>query len=230
MTTQLNNFLTVKSWHQQLMVKSAVPDFSYEQALGGIVAGIDEAGRGPWAGPVCAGAVIFEPAGPPNDLAILINDSKQLSSRQREELFPRLLAAADCAVGEASVDEIDQLNILGATHLAMARALETLRQTPDGALVDGNQAPNLSCRACCVVKGDSKSLSIAAASIIAKVTRDRLMTALAARHPGYGWERNFGYGTKAHQEGLARFGVTPHHRRSFKPIRKLLEESIKSNT
>jgi len=230
MTTQLPNPSTEKSCRQQRTAKSAVPDFSFEQALGGIVAGIDEAGRGPWAGPVHAGAVIFDPAGPPDDLAVLINDSKQLSSRQREELFPRLLAVADCGVGEASVDEIDQLNILGATHLAMARALDALKQTPDGALVDGNQAPKLPCRVRCVVKGDSKSLSIAAASIIAKVTRDRLMTALAAGHPGYGWEHNFGYGTKLHQQGLACLGVTPHHRRSFKPIQRILEESIESNT
>lgn len=207
-----------------------MPDFSYEHELGGRVAGIDEAGRGPWAGPVHAAAVIFADGGPPAKLAARINDSKQLSASQREALYPELFEVAKIGIGEASVGEIDRLNILTATHLAMTRALKALDNPPDAALVDGNRAPELPCPVRCVVKGDSKSLSIAAASIIAKVTRDRYMTELAAQHPGYAWERNFGYGTKQHQEGLARLGVTAHHRRSFRPIRKLLEESIESNT
>lgn len=207
-----------------------MPDFSYERELGGRVAGIDEAGRGPWAGPVHAAAVIFGPAGPPAELAARINDSKQLSAAQREALYPNLFKVAEIGVGMASVGEIDEFNILAASHLAMARALEALANPPDAALVDGNRLPELPCPARCVVKGDSKCLSIAAASIIAKVTRDRHMTELARHHPGYAWERNFGYGTPQHQEGLARLGVTAHHRRSFKPIRALLEESIESNT
>ncbi|MBT5038515.1 MAG: ribonuclease HII [Rhodospirillaceae bacterium] len=205
-----------------------MPDFSYENELGGRVAGIDEAGRGPWAGPVHAAAVIFAGGGPPLKMAARINDSKQLSASQREALYPELFDVAKIGIGTASVDEIDTLNILAASHLAMARALKALGNPPDAALVDGNRAPELPCIVRCVVKGDSKSLSIAAASIIAKVTRDRHMTELAAHHPGYAWERNFGYGTKQHREGLARLGVTAHHRRSFKPIRKLLEESSES--
>jgi ribonuclease HII len=207
-----------------------VPDFSLERELGGAVAGIDEAGRGPWAGPVHAAAVIFPATGPPAELAATVNDSKQLSKAQREALFPQLMQAALVGAGQASVAEIDELNILAASHLAMARAVAALARPPDAALVDGNRAPALPCRVRCVVKGDSLSLSIAAASIIAKVTRDRYMTELAARHPGYGWEHNFGYGTELHAQGLARLGVTAHHRRSFKPIQKLLEESAESKT
>ena len=207
-----------------------MPDFSLERELGGSVAGIDEAGRGPWAGPVYAAAVIFPAAGPPAALAARVTDSKQLSKAQREAVFPELLQAALVGQGQASVAEIDELNILVATHLAMARAVSALALPPDAALVDGNRAPDLPCPVRCVVKGDAKSYSIAAASIVAKVTRDRYMTELAARHPGYYWERNFGYGTELHRQALARLGVTPHHRRSFKPIRTLLEESAESKT
>jgi ribonuclease HII len=205
-----------------------VPDFALERELGGAVAGIDEAGRGPWAGPVCAAAVIFPPGGPPQEIAALIRDSKELSPARREALFPHLFDAAVIGRGEASVSEIDGMNILAATHLAMRRAVEALARAPDWALVDGNRLPDLPCPARCVVKGDAKSYSIAAASIVAKVTRDRLMTELAALHPGYGWEKNAGYGTQAHRDGLARHGVTRHHRRSFKPIRDILEESLES--
>ncbi len=205
-----------------------MPDFFLERKWGGSVAGIDEAGRGPWAGPVHAAAVVFPAAGPSADLAARVMDSKQLSSAQREAVFPQLLQAALVGQGQASVAEIDELNILVATHLAMARAVNGLTRLPDAALVDGNRAPALPCPVQCVVKGDAKSYSIAAASIVAKVTRDRYMTELAAHHPGYYWERNFGYGTELHRQGLARLGVTPHHRRSFKPIRKLLEESAES--
>jgi ribonuclease HII len=195
------------------------PDFSIEAGFSGIIAGIDEAGRGPWAGPVVASAVILDrkrsPAG--------INDSKKLTASQREALYETLLANARCSIGIASVEEIDALNILGATKLAMQRALAMLGIIPDMALVDGNSAPLLPCPVHTVIGGDAKSLSIAAASIVAKVTRDRIMRELAAEFPGYGWERNVGYGTKLHQDGLARLGVTAHHRRSFRPIRELLE-------
>ena len=199
------------------------PDFSLERVAGGRVAGIDEAGRGPWAGPVVAAALVFHPGGPPPPLRNAITDSKLLSAEQRAALHGRILACADAAVGIATVAEIDSMNILQATLLAMRRAVARLAEVPDLALVDGNRAPSLPCPARAVVGGDRKSLSIAAASIVAKVTRDRLMARLAADYPGYGWERNAGYGTAEHQAGLARLGPCEHHRRSFRPIRELLE-------
>jgi len=205
-----------------------VPDFCLERELGGTVAGIDEAGRGPWAGPVHAAAVIFPPHGPPAELAACVTDSKQLSKTQREDSYLKILRTALVGEGRASVAEIEELNILGATLLAMTRAVQALACSPDAVLVDGNRAPDMPCPVQCVVKGDTKSYSIAAASIVAKVTRDNYMSELAADHPGYGWEHNFGYGTAMHREALARHGVTRHHRRSFKPIRKLLEESADS--
>jgi len=205
-----------------------VPDFTLESELGGAVAGIDEAGRGPWAGPVCAAAVIFPTVGPPDEIGARVRDSKQLSKSAREALVPELLQTALVGQGQASVTEIDELNILAATLLAMQRAVAALNVAPDTALVDGNQAPVVPCPVRCIVKGDVKSYSIAAASIVAKVTRDRYMTKLATQNPGYGWERNFGYGTELHVAGLKKLGVTRHHRRSFKPIRKVLEESLES--
>jgi ribonuclease HII len=206
------------------------PDLSLEREAGERVVGLDEAGRGPWAGPVVAAAVMFDPGGPPARLCKRITDSKQLSAVERAALYPEILAcAATAAVGVASVAEIDSINILQASLLAMRRAVAGLRHAPAVALVDGNQAPRLACTVRTVVGGDGLSLSIAAASILAKVRRDRLMAALAEHHPGYGWERNFGYGTAQHRSGLQRFGVTPHHRRSFRPIRMFTEESIESN-
>ena len=199
------------------------PDFSLERAAGGRVAGIDEAGRGPWAGPVVAAAVVFDADGPPPRLSAMITDSKLLSAEQRATLQPAILACADATVGIASVAEIDSMNILQATLLVMRRAVARLAEVPDLALVDGNLAPRLPCPVRTVVSGDRKSLSIAAASIVAKVTRDRLMARLAADYPGYGWGRNAGYGTAEHQAGLARLGPCMHHRRSFRPIRELLE-------
>ena len=199
------------------------PDLSLERAAGGRVAGIDEAGRGPWAGPVVAAALVFEAGGPPPALRAMITDSKLLSAEQRATLQPAILAVADAAVGIACVAEIDSMNILQATLLAMRRAVARLVDAPDLALVDGNRAPRLPCPVRTVVGGDRKSLSIAAASIVAKVTRDRLMARLAADYPGYGWERNAGYGTAEHQAALARLGPCAHHRRSFRPIRELLE-------
>ena len=155
-------------------------------------------------------------------------DSKTLSKPRREALYEQLQDAAVIGVGRAEVAEIDALNILGATMLAMARAVADLGQLPGHALVDGNRAPDLPCSLECLVKGDGRCLSIAAGSIIAKVTRDREMTALAGRFPGFGWERNAGYGTPEHQAGLARLGPNIMHRRSFAPIRKLLESAINS--
>ncbi len=188
-----------------------------------MVAGIDEAGRGPWAGPVVAAAVIIDQGTMPRELAEQIDDSKVLRPAKRVELAAALESCARIGIGAASVDEIDRVNILKATFLAMARALAALGAPPDTALVDGNRLPDLPCAAQAIVMGDSKSLSIAAASIIAKVTRDRVMASLAARYPGFGWERNAGYGTPEHRAGLAQLGVTPHHRRSYAPIRGILE-------
>ncbi len=197
------------------------PDFKFEDQHPDPVCGVDEVGRGPWAGPVLAAAVILDPGRIPPGL----NDSKKLTAARRAVLFDEISAQAVVAVGMASVKEIDRINILQATFLAMRRAVDALATKPAFALIDGNKIPpGLACEARAIVKGDSRSLSIAAASIIAKVTRDRLMCDLSATFPGYGWESNMGYGTKAHQSGLARFGVTPHHRRSFKPIHKMLCE------
>jgi len=199
-----------------------VPDFRLEAAAGGTVAGIDEAGRGPWAGPVVAGAVILDAATLPAELRHGLNDSKLLSRRRRTRLYGILRRTARIGVGRAEVAEIDSLNILGATMEAMARALGDLGVVPDVALVDGNRKPVLPCAVECVVKGDRLSLSIAAASIVAKVSRDAIMADLAAAFPGYGWERNAGYGTPEHRAALERLGVTPHHRRSFAPVHKIL--------
>jgi ribonuclease HII len=191
----------------------------------GSVAGIDEAGRGPWAGPVVAAAVMLDPARLPPHIAARIADSKRLTPDTRARLFEALQVCAIIGVGQASVEEIDALNILKATHLAMRRALEALPIAPTRAAVDGNSAPALPCPAETIIGGDGRVLEIAAASIIAKVTRDRLMAGLAGVHPGYGWERNKGYGTAEHHAAIARFGVTAHHRRSFAPIRAFLQGS-----
>jgi len=195
------------------------PDFSFEKSLTGIVCGIDEVGRGPLAGPVVACAVVL-PRRLPLVLKTYLNDSKKVSAKRRDELFGIILDCAEVGIGRAEVAEIDNINILQATFLAMSRALESVHA--DHALVDGNQKPPLPCPVTCIVEGDSKSFSIAAASIVAKVTRDREMEQLALIHPGYGWERNAGYGTAQHLEALHRLGVTPHHRRSFAPIAALL--------
>ncbi|MDB5371274.1 MAG: Ribonuclease [Roseomonas sp.] len=203
-----------------------MPDYLLELAAGGRVAGVDEAGRGPLAGPVMAAAVIFH-VPPSAALAALLDDSKKLDATKREVAFAAIRAAMadgllDAAVGAASATEIGRLNILRATHLAMARAIARLRMLPDIALVDGNQPPLLPCAVRCVVKGDSLSLSIAAASILAKVTRDRAMARLDPRWPGYGFARHAGYPTLAHREALARLGPCPHHRRGFAPVDQLL--------
>lgn len=199
------------------------PDFELERALrdrGHVrIAGVDEVGRGPLAGPVVAAAVILNP----DDIPEGLNDSKKLSLKRRTALDAALRERAEIAVAEASVAEIDELNILRASHLAMVRAVDALNPAPDFLLIDGNMIPHgLKIPSQAVVKGDGRSVSIAAASIIAKNWRDRVMVDLAQQHPGYGWEANAGYPTKQHREALQNLGVTPHHRRSFKPVHNIL--------
>ncbi|MBV0913639.1 ribonuclease HII [Anianabacter salinae] len=200
-----------------------VPDFTHETRLIasglGRIAGVDEAGRGPLAGPVVAAAVVLDPAAIPDGL----NDSKKLTALRREALFDLLPACADVGVGIVEPAEIDEINILNASLLAMCRALEALATPVDHALIDGNRLPpGLTCAGTAIVKGDALCLSIAAASVVAKVTRDRIMVDLAQQHPGYGWERNAGYPTKDHIAALAALGVTPCHRRSFRPVHNIL--------
>jgi ribonuclease HII len=199
-----------------------VPNFLLEKRAGGRVAGVDEVGRGPLAGPVVAAAVVF-PTGVPRRLAALLDDSKKLSAEQRLVAFQALRTSgrAEIAVGAASVAEIEQLNILRAALLAMCRAVRRLPSPPDLALVDGNQPPALGCDVRCVIGGDGRSLSIAAASIIAKVVRDRAMARLGVRFPGYGWDSNAGYATAFHVAALRRMGPTPHHRPSFGTVGQL---------
>jgi ribonuclease HII len=199
-----------------------MPSFDMERAAGGRVAGVDEVGRGPLAGPVLAAAVVFTRR-VPTKLARMIDDSKKLTAEQRLLAFNALLSYPDAqiAVGAASVDEIGRLNILHAAMLAMRRAVARLPAPPDLALIDGNRPPALPCPTRCVVGGDAVSLSIAAASIVAKVLRDRGMARLAVRFPGYGWEANAGYGTASHRAALRRLGPTPHHRRDFGTVRLL---------
>jgi len=207
-----------------------MPDLSREIALGlqsplssgRIICGIDEVGRGPLAGPVVACAVVIDPAALDPALARRIDDSKKLTAKVRNELHDALRTSVSYGLGEASVAEIDSINILQATFLAMRRAVENLPLKPDLALIDGNKSPKLSCLSECLIGGDALSLSIAAASIIAKVVRDKIMWELSQSHTVYGWERNAGYGTKAHLNAIASHGITPHHRKSFRPISQSL--------
>jgi ribonuclease HII len=205
-----------------------VPDYTREAAAGGHVAGVDEVGRGCWAGPVFAAAAILSPRAAATPGLAGLDDSKAISKRKREQYFDALLDACNSgdawlALGRAVVEEIDALNILGATMLAMQRAVAALPVTPSYILVDGNRLPDLPVPAEAIVSGDSLVLSIAAASIYAKVSRDRHMAELAQECPGFSWERNAGYGTRQHQEALATLGPTRHHRKSFAPIKKLLQ-------
>ena len=182
------------------------------------VAGVDEAGRGPWAGPVVAAAVILDPARIPDN----IDDSKAMDEESRAFLYNRIMKTADVGVGIAEIDRIDRDNILGATLWAMSQAVAALKSKPRLVLIDGNKAPRIEIETRTIVKGDAKCLSIAAASIIAKVTRDRIMLALARDFPGYGFERHKGYGTPQHQASIQRLGVCALHRRSFKPVQLAL--------
>ena len=201
------------------------PDLSLERAASGLVAGIDEAGRGPWAGPVIAAAVILDADRLSRELVMGLDDSKKLSPRRRAELFEILPHYARIGVGSASAPLIDEINILAATMTAMSRAVSALRVMPDFALVDGNRLPELPCPARAVVGGDGLSLSIAAASIVAKVTRDRIMVALSTRYHGFGWDTNAGYGTAQHRDALEVLGVTRHHRLSYAPVHKILSRN-----
>ena len=208
-----------------------MPDFEIEDKFEGYVAGIDEAGRGPWAGPVVAGAVVILDRNLPDILLDGLDDSKKLSSTKREKLYNALLeqeklGKISIGIGEASCDEIDKLNILQATFLAMRRAEQKLKLCPVAALIDGNQLPyEFPIQAKAVIKGDAKSYSIAAASIMAKVYRDHYMTKLAEKYPYYGFEKNAGYGTKAHINGLKEHGIIEGvHRKSYKPIQEFLQK------
>lgn len=203
-----------------------MPDYSLELECPGPVCGVDEAGRGPWAGPVSAAAVILDPTRIPAGL----NDSKKLTHKAREALEPQIKDAAIAwAVAFAEIEEIEQLNILHATGLAMRRAVEALKVTPAFALVDGNYRFDLPCPIRTVVKGDSLSSSIAAASILAKTARDRLMVEMDARYPGYGFAGHKGYHAAVHVEALRRFGPSPIHRRGWAPVRAVLEDLDRLN-
>lgn len=212
-----------------------MPGFEIEDTYQGLIAGIDEAGRGPWVGPVVAGAVIFLERNRIDPFLLThINDSKKLSCKRREELFEMIRQQAEKGVlcygiGLASAAEIDQMNILQASFLAMRRAVENMGVIPDMALIDGNKLPqSFVCPTKYVIKGDSISCSIAAASIMAKVFRDRLMQKLALKYPGYGFEKNAGYGTKDHIDGLKKYGVTPEHRKTYRPIKEIIEKNVKN--
>ena len=196
-----------------------MPDFLIEAKIGGRIAGVDEVGRGPLSGPVTAAAVVLDPSHIPFGL----DDSKKLNARVRETLWAEILRFAQVSVAHATVEEIDQMNILNASHLAMKRAVIGLGQVPDHLLIDGNLIPSgLTLPATAVVKGDGRSQSIAAASILAKICRDRIMVDLAQQNPGYDWHTNMGYGSKSHIAALQNLGVTSHHRRSFKPVYNML--------
>ncbi|MEI4488109.1 ribonuclease HII [Frigidibacter sp. MR17.14] len=187
------------------------------------VAGCDEVGRGPLCGPVVAAAVILDPDRIPPGL----NDSKKLSAGRRRVLEAQIMETAVWAVGLATVEEIDEINILRAAHLAMCRAVSGLLRRPDLVLIDGNMIPRgFPAAGLPLVKGDTRSLSIAAASIIAKEHRDRVMVDLAQQHPGYGWDHNAGYPTREHLQALLDLGATPHHRRSFKPVHNILYQEV----
>ena len=223
MDESLPRFLVVPRTYAAQNAAMTGPDYSFEaawQAQGfSLIAGVDEVGRGPLAGPVMAAAVILDP----KNLPLGLNDSKQVTAKRRAVLAQALPGVAHICIAEASVEEIDALNIRQATFLAMRRAVAGLPVAPDAVLIDGRDIPSgLPCPAEAIIKGDGRSVSIAAASIMAKEARDALMRQLDVEYPGYGWAENAGYPTKAHREALGRLGVTPHHRRSFKPIHNIL--------
>ena len=207
-----------------------MPDFSLEESLGlstsAVIVGVDEVGRGPLAGPVTAAAVFVDRQKITLDLLTKIDDSKKISQKKHATISKQIESIAIIGIGWASSGEIDQLNILEATMLAMQRAIFSLQKQiildPDYILIDGNKVPRLDFPSKAIVRGDEKSLSIAAASIVAKNKRDAFMTSLSKLYPGYGWEKNAGYGTGEHLAAIEREGITVHHRRSFKPIAKYL--------
>jgi ribonuclease HII len=203
-----------------------MPDLSLETEHGGLVCGVDEVGRGPLAGPVVAAAVVLDLDHMPKGFRKKIDDSKALTAAEREEAFGEIRRCALIGLGAASVREIDSINILRASLLAMRRAVAALGIRPDLALVDGNQDPQLCCPVQTVVRGDAKSLSVAAASIVAKVTRDLIMRDLSARYRGYGWEQNAGYATRDHRRAIRELGVTVHHRRSFGWVKMSLDGQL----
>jgi ribonuclease HII len=199
-----------------------MPDSSFERAAKNqgytVIAGIDEVGRGPWAGPVYAAAVVLDTRRIAKCGLADLDDSKKLTAETRERLSLSIREHCHFGIGFCDVAEIDRLNIFHASMLAMTRALAALPVVPDYCLVDGNKLPKLACAGLAIVEGDARSYSIAAASIVAKVTRDAVMSELAHHCPGYGWERNKGYGTREHRDGIERHGVSEHHRRSWTPI------------
>ena len=199
------------------------PDFSLELIHDGVIAGVDEAGRGPLCGPVVAAAVIFPKFD--IDIPVVIRDSKQMSPHQRAIAYDWIIANTIWATGECSPAEIDELNILWASMRAMERAVSALKTKPDICLIDGNRVPKNLCGES-VVKGDAKSLSVAAASIVAKETRDRIMHDLAQKYPQYEWEKNAGYPTKSHLQAIEKYGINEHYRKSFGPVK----ERIKNET
>ncbi|MCF6274556.1 MAG: ribonuclease HII [Robiginitomaculum sp.] len=211
--------MTTKKQDSRQNAKKIAPNWHYESQTGEKhVAGVDEAGRGPLAGPVVAAAVILDAGNIPDGL----NDSKKLSEAKRETLFDVIMDCAHVGIGIAEPEEIDRINILHATMSAMQRAVTDLPNPPDTILIDGNRCPAFNIPAQAIVKGDAKSLSIAAASIIAKTVRDRLMKQADARFPGYGHTGHKGYPTKAHKEALVELGASPIHRRSYAPVREVL--------
>lgn len=199
----------------------SLPSFEIEDSLSGVICGVDEVGRGPLAGPVVAAAIIL-PKDICPDILSIINDSKKVSQKKRKLIYQYLIQNTDYCIAEASVEEIDKINILQASLLAMKRSILGLKSAPDIALIDGNKEPDINIQCKTVIKGDQKSLSIAAASIIAKEYRDNLMAELAKEYNMYGWEKNAGYGTKLHKLGIEKHGITVHHRTSFKPIYELI--------
>jgi ribonuclease HII len=199
------------------------PTYKYEEKLKlqgySNIVGVDEVGRGPIAGPVFAAAVVLDP----NHIPMGLNDSKKLSAKKRNLILSEIMKHADVSVGSASEREIEETNILQASHLAMVRAIDGLKSVPGYILIDGNLVPSsLDVPATALIRGDASSVSIAAASIVAKVKRDLVMCDLGQHFPGYGWEKNAGYPTQQHLSALQDLGITPHHRRTFRPVRNIL--------
>ncbi len=209
------------------VLKGSRPDFSFEKAMKGAVCGLDEVGRAPLAGPVVAACVFIPQDKIKEKIWNEVNDSKMLSQAKRESLFDEIRINSCCALAEACSAEIENINIVQASFLAMRRAYDAMLANfnvrMDGALIDGHIAPQFPCTVKTIIKGDLKSVSIAAASIIAKVYRDRMMTRLAEEYPHYGWESNAGYPTRKHMDGIQKHGITVHHRKTFAPVRNYIE-------